>query len=201
MKNLIKFSTILITASILFSSCESNLAITKRHYNKGFYIDYTKNSSKEITPKSSGNIAQAPATTTINNLQSAPKQNNVQVNPIQRIAEKSRAALVSMKKMLPKISLKPVTKQNLTNRTDVTEGSSLENTSTINNSLRMNDSITDDGDHGERRALSLLWLVIVVILILWLIGLLAGGFGLGGFINLLLLIALILLILWLLRIL
>lgn len=49
-------------------------------------------------------------------------------------------------------------------------------------------------------ALSLLWIVIVVLLILWAIGLLAGGWGLGGLINLLLLIAVILLILWLLRI-
>ncbi|HWY38270.1 MAG TPA: DUF5670 family protein [Bacteroidia bacterium] len=39
-----------------------------------------------------------------------------------------------------------------------------------------------------------------MILILWAIGFLAGGFGLGGLINLLLLVALILLILWLLRI-
>ncbi|MBK6834313.1 MAG: lmo0937 family membrane protein [Bacteroidetes bacterium] len=48
--------------------------------------------------------------------------------------------------------------------------------------------------------LSLLWIVILVLLILWALGLISGGFGLGGFINILLVIALILLILWLLRI-
>jgi hypothetical protein len=56
-------------------------------------------------------------------------------------------------------------------------------------------------DSSEHAALSLLWIVILVILILWLIGILAGGLGLGVLINLLLVIALVLLILWLLRIL
>ncbi len=48
--------------------------------------------------------------------------------------------------------------------------------------------------------LSLIWIVILVLLILWAAGLLGGGWGLGGLINVLLVIALILLILWLLRI-
>lgn len=53
---------------------------------------------------------------------------------------------------------------------------------------------------GDRDSLSLLWIVILVILILWAIGWGFGGFGLGGLIHVLALIALILLILWLLRI-
>ncbi len=46
--------------------------------------------------------------------------------------------------------------------------------------------------------LSMLWIVIIVLIVLWALGLIAGNFG--GLIHLLLLIALILLILWLLRI-
>jgi hypothetical protein len=46
--------------------------------------------------------------------------------------------------------------------------------------------------------LSLLWIVIIILLVLWALGLIAGNFG--GLIHLLLIIALILLILWLLRI-
>ena len=53
----------------------------------------------------------------------------------------------------------------------------------------------------ESDGLSLFWIIILVILILWALGLLSGGWGLGGFINILLIIALILLILWLLRVL
>jgi hypothetical protein len=46
--------------------------------------------------------------------------------------------------------------------------------------------------------LSLLWIVIIILLILWALGLISGNFG--GLVHLLLVIALILLILWLLKI-
>ena len=49
--------------------------------------------------------------------------------------------------------------------------------------------------------LSLLWIVILVLLVLWALGLIGGGWGLGWAINVLLVIALVLLILWLLRVL
>lgn len=53
----------------------------------------------------------------------------------------------------------------------------------------------------ERRSdLSLLWIVIVIVLIIWLVGWSLGGFGLGSFIHILAIIVLILLILWLLKI-
>jgi len=53
---------------------------------------------------------------------------------------------------------------------------------------------------SEGQALSLLWIVILVLIILWALGILVGGVNIGGLINILLVIALILLILWLLRI-
>jgi hypothetical protein len=43
--------------------------------------------------------------------------------------------------------------------------------------------------------MSLLWIIVIVILILWLLGLFA--FPLGGLINLLLVVVLILAIIWL----
>lgn len=46
--------------------------------------------------------------------------------------------------------------------------------------------------------LSLFWIIILIVLILWLLGFISGNFG--GIINLLLIIALILLILWLLKV-
>lgn len=63
------------------------------------------------------------------------------------------------------------------------------------NNTRKKMSSTRSGD-----ALSILWIVILVLIILWLLGWLSGGLGLGGFIHVLAVIALILLILWLLRI-
>jgi len=52
----------------------------------------------------------------------------------------------------------------------------------------------------EHEGLSLFWIVILILLILWAIGLASGGFGIGGLINVLLVIALVLLILWLLEV-
>ena len=57
-------------------------------------------------------------------------------------------------------------------------------------------STMSSSDEGH----SLLWIVVVVLIILWALGIISGSFGLGVLINLLLVIAFVLLILWLLRI-
>ncbi|MGP8215205.1 MAG: DUF5670 family protein [Bacteroidia bacterium] len=198
MKNLFKFSTIIIAAGILFSSCESNLSIIKRHYNSGYYIDYTKN-NKGITPKTDVKIAKASAINPVSMAQSPVEQNVVVKNSVQNTKQGISAILANVKRIMPKVNLQPHAKQNQVSRIGIVGNTSLENNKTVLDSPTMNASVSDDGNRGQR-ALSLLWLVIVIILILWLIGLLAGGWGLGGFINLLLVIAVILLILWLLRI-
>jgi hypothetical protein len=192
MKNLIKFSAILLTASAFFSSCSSNLAITKRHYTSGFYVDYSKG-NKTIAPnKTSLPIAAAPiiATPVITN---SPVANSKEA-----IKNTSPAVIVNIKKMMPKINVLPIAKQGSANSFGTTMAPASESSPIVSESPKITTSISDDG--GEHAALSLLWLVIVIILILWLIGLLAGGFGFGALINLLLLIALILFILWILRI-
>lgn len=58
--------------------------------------------------------------------------------------------------------------------------------------------IHSDSMKDSSEGLSLFWIVILIILILWAIGFIGGS--IGGLINLLLLVALILLILWLLRV-
>ncbi|MBI3239981.1 MAG: hypothetical protein HYZ43_14255 [Flavobacteriia bacterium] len=69
---------------------------------------------------------------------------------------------------------------------------------------KMNSDSADQQSSSAARnsegGLSLFGLVILILVILWLVAVLSGGWGLGGFIHVLLIIALILLILWLLRI-
>ena len=67
-----------------------------------------------------------------------------------------------------------------------------------NTELAHTKKVVDETVAGD--VLSLFWIVILILVITWLVALLTGGWGLGGFIYLLLVIALILLILWLLRI-
>lgn len=70
-------------------------------------------------------------------------------------------------------------------------------------SPKMNFASVDQQSNSARNSedgLSLFGIIILILIILWLVAVLSGGWGLGGFINILLIIALILLILWLLRI-
>jgi hypothetical protein len=53
---------------------------------------------------------------------------------------------------------------------------------------------------SDHEGYSLLWIVVVLLLILWALGFLAGGLALGGLIHVLLVLALILFILWLVHI-
>ncbi|HWY98329.1 MAG TPA: DUF5670 family protein [Bacteroidia bacterium] len=198
MKNLIKYASVSLVAAILLSSCGSNFSITKRHYTNGYYIDYTKN-NKGVISNPIENIAQvntpapsvvAPAPAKGANVAQAQAQNNDQNNQV--------VTSNNNKKQI-KANLRVITKPVQVNKAGVFSSIPKKDKHTLFESPNISNSISDH-DEGSA-ALSLLWLVIVIILILWLIGILAGGFGLGGLINLLLLIALILLILWLLRIL
>jgi hypothetical protein len=195
MKNLFKFSIVLIAASTLFSSCGSDFSIMKRHYTSGYYVDYTK-SNKEVAPKGDKNIE--PVTIAqINSVPAASQQNNAPVISSEAKTEKAPSKLPGIKNILPSINFPSITKQAHVNTLPVLENPSAESNKAVYESPSTSNNVSDRDEHA---ALSLLWLVIVIILILWLIGLIAGGFGLGGLINLLLVIALILLVLWLLRI-
>ena len=197
MKNLIKYTSVCAVLAILLSSCGSNFSVTKRHYTSGYYIDYTKNSNT-IIPKTEEKVAQAKTITPIGIAQTPVETNSVTPATIQSNAQNNPGAILSNDKKQAKANLRSVTKPMPINKSGVFTNVSKEDKRTLFEVPTSSNSISDD--NGGDRALSLLWLVIVVILILWLIGILAGGFGLGGLINLLLLIALILLILWLLRI-
>jgi hypothetical protein len=196
MKNLIKYTSVCVVAALLFSSCGSNFSITKRHYTSGYYIDYTK-SNKGVISSPIENITQVNAPVTSAAMQAPVQAINVAQAPAQSNDKNNQVVTSSNNKKQSKANLQAITKPVQVTKTGVFSNITKEEKHTLFESPNV---ITNSADRDDGRALSLLWLVIVIILILWLIGILAGGFGLGGLINLLLLIALILLILWLLRI-
>ena len=192
MKKLLSYSAVCASVALLFASC-SNLSITKRHYNSGYYIDYGKGTQSVSVPvkddKTSNTVAQLPVSpepkTAANVVASQPNAPaTVAGNTVKQAQKATAPKVVVQKSAMSKIEHKQASFEHI-----------IAPDKTV-----LNESPTNVRDDDGGRALSLLWLVIVVILIVWLIGILAGGFGLGGLINLLLLIALILLILWLLRI-
>jgi hypothetical protein len=195
MKKLLTIFSICITACILFSSCGSNMSIAKRHYNKGYYIEYAKRAPTTNPQKAGTKIAQTKKALPSQTVQNTAKQTTVHKQINQDIQPIPAVVTAGNENRPYKATSKTSSKSTLPQNIASSETPVLQTNQTAS------DISGYHGDGGgERAALSLLWIVIIIILILWLIGILAGGFGLGGLINLLLVIALILLILWLLRV-
>jgi len=182
MKKLITFSTICLIASLLLSSCKT-ATLAKRHYTKGYYLAHTKGKTqgsaaskeeKKIQPEIKKNLYT----------QSAPAGQNIEVNPVQIAAKTENANPFSA----PAPKVETAAKHTVLNIETPAYQAKKQVSRILNQS------------HSREDGLSLFWIIILILLILWAIGFLAGGLGLGGLFNLVLLIALILLILWLLRV-
>ncbi|MBC7862640.1 MAG: hypothetical protein IAF38_06665 [Bacteroidia bacterium] len=189
MKKLITLCLIATIAGIVFSSCTTGNSVIKRHYNNGYYFAHSKGKSVHEKQKEKMLVSEIkePFTFTMEQtvaVNEQPVQNSL--NPVSVVlppAEKSENKAVSKKE--PVRELKHESKT-------ITERATISATKVSGKDM--------SGSTAERDALSLFWVVILIIIILWAFGFAFGGWGLGPLINLLLLIALILLILWLLRV-
>jgi hypothetical protein len=175
----------MVFAGILFSSCNSNYSITKRRYNKGYYVHHT---SKQAEPVNRENRSIAK--------QSTPEKIYVQgvAKNVAATSKSQRNNLVAVGKV-QQAAKSSASKPNVLNSVK----RALPAEFTMKHQVKALHQLAKraSGDAGDD-ALSILWVVVVVLLILWLIGFLLD---IGGpAIHLLAVIALILLILWLLRI-
>ena len=191
MKKIITFSAICIIASILFASCGgSYVSITKRHYNNGYYIVYNKGRQAVSTPKEEGKVSQTKISTPVYNPINMSEQNTMGQYSEQSIKTNNTIIAASNEKVQPDAISQQDSKQTSEPKIKIIKNPLVQ----INRALP--ESVKSNGP-SKGNGLSLFWVVILVILILWAFGL---GFGVGGLINVLLVIALILLILWLLQI-
>ena len=193
MKKLITFSAVCFIASILFSSCSSNLSIAKRHFNNGYYIAYSNGKQAVHTPKEEEKVVQTKIIQPLYSVQNKIEQNTIVGYSDQSALAGNNDIVASNGKVKHKSISQRTIKQALKQKIKFFEDPTLEitNTQFETNKVR--------SDSSDNEGLSLFWVVILIILVLWALGF--WGFGLvSGLINLLLLIALILLILWLLRI-
>ncbi|MGZ3862262.1 MAG: hypothetical protein ACXVPN_12110 [Bacteroidia bacterium] len=190
MKKIILFITSFSLLSILFTGCKSNMFV-KRHYNDGYYI---AKSERPHTPRTNSAIHA-----------SSGKPQRSAYPAKQQLSRPENTAQAGA---LPApYSVSADVKPALGKPVSLTK----ETTSALKKikayTLKMPEikktvlkPAKPSGD-AARDGLSLFWIVILAILILWAIAFIAGGFGLGDLIHVLLIIALVLLILWLLRIL
>ncbi len=188
MKKLITLSFLAIITSLLFSACSTKLFITKRHYTKGFYIAHSKEKKQAIKFNEAEKIITKNKVSEFHNqTQEMVIDHNYGKSPIPVVCTYAN----ENKKIPIETSLQQTEKKTSSNKILDLKQSIKQFKNEQFKSKFPTASRSGDG-------LSLFWIVILVILILWALGLLSGGFG--GLINLLLLIALILLILWLLRV-
>jgi hypothetical protein len=184
-KNLFTFTGTCIIAGILLSSC----SITKRHYTNGYYVSH--HSGKQIEAKTQEQTVQKKTKPSLYTLQSTTEGANLDYTNKQSPITENGAITASNKQVVSKPQFIQNTKHHanyITTAIPLQTKTSLSHTKKI-----ATETVAGD-------VLSLFWIVILILVILWLVALLTGGWGLGGFIYLLLVIALILLILWLLRI-
>lgn len=189
MKNLFNCITLIIGTSVLFSSCShQDLALTKRHYRNGYYVERTTKPADQKTKAQEPAYSEQPVTAPeeamepkmeSNLLAGTDNSNKTGQGDITQDNStiKSADKIGTNKSVIPYFSIVDSKKN--------TPKTFLENKSPLKKMLRS----SDGGGHG------LIWTIIVILLIIWLIALLTGGWGLGGLLWLILVVALVLLIL------
>ncbi len=192
MKKIITCSIITLLFGIVITSCTTKISLVKKHYSKGYYLAFNK-VNHNTNSKKQENV--------ITNLNTTPiyvtQNTNSSDLELKKNIENSKVNIETAKP----IAFASAQKLNTINDKKNTQANKVvfyqKHTFKVNNmqvSTKQNRSSSSD----EGR--SLFWIIILVLIILWALGLISGGFGLGILINLLLLVALILLILWLLRV-
>lgn len=187
MKKLFTLTIIFILSAIVLSSCGSKMSLTKRRYTKGYHISKT----------------HKPAETKEHQLAKQTSKNVNQTIQLRSEVTKAESSTISKENKNDVTASAIVKKENKinTNQNNSALAKTLADFSvkkpikTIDQAIQKHKLSAD----SDRDGLSLFWIVILVLLILWALGFISGNFG--GIINLLLIVALILLILWLLRVL
>jgi hypothetical protein len=192
MKHLFKRIVLFIGTSALIFSCsrDSSLSFTKRHYRNGYYVEYADKKSTLKLKAHETALTEEPTLTSQKTI--GPK---VERNLIIKDGNtnESKGGIVSKNKST---STKGINLKLVTERPSLLLPATHSKTNTPIYKFHVK-GVQDTTNEDVR---SFFWTVILVILVLWLIAVLTGGWGLGGLVHLFLVVALILFILWLLRI-
>ncbi len=197
MKKVILLISSCFIVSIILTSCgTTGVSLTKRHYRSGYNLEVSSAQTKSGSKAEKISEAQTPdetveavvetpveiqyASAGETNENSYIKHKPVSFNQKDvASAESGSKAGISEKKESKKLI------------SAVAKVSSIKNT--INKTFKRAHEGTNLG--------GLIWTIAVILLVLWLISLLTGGWGLGGFLHIFLVVALILILLRLLHVL
>jgi len=196
---------ILLAPACFFFSCNNStgISLTKRHYRNGYNVEI----ARKIKNDKLGIVANE-CTITDKQTVEQPEYASVHVSDKRDLNNNHFSFNSGIKKTDTKVHLK-----NMDQKSKNSSPSNKKATKILTNTGKYlskipfvsksilpkikvsNHPITDVNDGGN-----LIWTVIGVLLVLWLLSLLTGGWGLGGFLYLFLVVALVLILLRLLRV-
>lgn len=183
-----------LVMAVILSSCNSTLTVTKRHFNKGYHVSYNRINKSVQESTEEEQLAKTDLIrseeTTIAVVETVPRNELNLIEPSDQLSSDQNNLIVASG-LNEKVSTDNSIQSKESAQTKPVKEFKKANLQTMKKNIKNTVPASD-------RELSLFWLVILIILILWAVGF---GFGyLGGLVHLLLLVALILLILWLLGI-
>jgi Flp pilus assembly protein TadB len=163
----------------------------KRHYTKGYYVSTSHKPAdvKTVRSKPSG----IPKT-----MEEGPEQEAIALEHVKNAkAEPNEITVKEIKAATPQTK-DPVLVSKQDHASNLTASLKKKETYFSNPKKLITD--VKKQDDVARDALSLLWILIVALLIIYIVGLILDSFGIGPVIHILGVVVLVLLILWLLRI-
>lgn len=195
MKKLFTLSILFVLTSIFITSCKSS-SIMKRRYNKGYYVHH---SNKPAEPKTK--VSDQKLKEPIMVSSALPKQQEQPVALTQTKENKHVApARITASAEHAKVNRAKTSDNTVKSKNTLSVMPSVYSAKQTFQSVKELKTKFASGDSGDD-ALSLLWIIIVILLIFYLLGFAFDEYGVGSLIHLLAVIILVLLILWLLRIL
>ena len=174
---------LLFISALIFSSCNSALSITKRKYMKGYYVHHSN----------TANAASSAKTLT-------KKHKKLTEKKASELEQPRTEAVITLQEDVLKSethrTILPGTTQKNASLIELSPSTFITNP--VQSFKQLKKHIEASPAAGE--ALSMLWLLAVILLVVYLAGLLLDNFGAGWVIHLLLVAALVIFLLWLLRI-
>jgi hypothetical protein len=187
----------LALAGVMFlSSCRSGVTIQKRRYHSGFYFSWSKSGRPAV--KAPSLISAVPLGRITASTSSKLSFNEQKGDGIWSCGTKTPVRSFPTADRL--VRAKASISKNGAGRSIVIAPAGQNGRGLNVFRARAVTTFAKSHTGNDHEGYSLLWVVVVLLLILWALGFLAGGIALGGLIHVLLVLALILFILWLLHI-
>jgi hypothetical protein len=181
MKHSLHYLILGLITGLLLSSCAGSLM--KRKYTKGYYVSHTH---KVSTPKEQAPLVAMEKRTSIPELKESTDAPKLKTSVEEKVAFASASDVktekTAVKKEMPKLTR--------------TAFKTIETIAPKKWSQQLKAKEPQAGLVAA--TLSLFWIVLVVILVIYLVGLAFDTFGIGNLFHLLAVIFLVLLVLWLL---